>query len=597
MAAAAFGPLFCYRRQIGARHDAHVISTLAPRDGYPKRPKWKAGTMSDDITVGDFVAEFLQAIGVSAAFGVVSVHNTPMLDAIGRRNAIRFIRSRGEAGAGSMADAYARVTGSLGVLFTSTGPGAANACGALVEARFSGSPVLHITGQTARANVDRGRGTVHDVPDQLGMLKSVSKAAYRVRAPEHTIGILSQAATEALTSPTGPVSVEIPIDIQRSLLPRPGGLADFKLPLPTPKQADEKELDELAKMTLKARRPMLWSGNGARHATEEVQRFADMGFGVITSLAGRGVIPEDHPLVLGCLKDTPRVEEFLRTADLLIIAGSRVRGHETREFDLHLPSPRIQIDIDPAANGRTYDTDLFLCADAKIGLAGLADKLEGNIQVEAGFPKEIETLKNDVIKEYKSYLGPYGTFSDRLRKVLPQDGIWVRDITLNNSTWGNRIFPLYGPRDGVFALGAAIGMGLAHGIGAAIGAPEKKVLCMCGDGGFFMGFAEFWTAAQEGVDVVLLIMNDGGYGVIKHIQDIFHEGRHYFADFENPSLEGCAKLADMPYWCVNSPSELDPAVTSALEIPGPALVEVDMSKIGEFPRYFVPPKADTKYAR
>ena len=228
-----------------------------------------------------------------------------MLDAIGRRNAIRFIPARGEAGAGSMADAYARVTNDLGVLFSSTGPGAANACGALVEARFAGSPLLHLTGQTAQANVDRGRGTVHDVPDQLGMLKSVSKAAYRVRSPENIVGMLSQAATEALTRPTGPVSLEIPIDIQRTYVSRPTGLTDFKLPLCPPAQPDSSGLHALSELVATAKRPMLWLGNGARHAGPEVKRFADMGFGIVTSLAGRGVISEEHPLVLGCLKDTP----------------------------------------------------------------------------------------------------------------------------------------------------------------------------------------------------------------------------------------------------------------------------------------------------
>src|SRR3546814_16470270 len=111
-----------------------------------------------------------------------------MLDGIGRRNAIRFVPARGEAGAGSMADAYARVVGGLGVLFTSTGPGAANAVGAIVEARFAGSPLLHITGQTSKAHVDRGRGPVPDVPDQPGMLKSISKSAYRITPAETAFG-------------------------------------------------------------------------------------------------------------------------------------------------------------------------------------------------------------------------------------------------------------------------------------------------------------------------------------------------------------------------------------------------------------------------
>ena len=175
------------------------------------------------IPVGDLVAEFLDAIGVATVFGVVSIHNIPVLDAIGRRNAIRFVMGRGEAGAGHMADAYARVSGELGVLVTSTGPGAANASGALVEAQFAGTPLLHLTGQTASAYLDRGQGPVHDVPDQLGMLESVSKAAFRVRSAETAFGTLVQAATLALTPPTGPVSVEVPIDIQRETITRPGG--------------------------------------------------------------------------------------------------------------------------------------------------------------------------------------------------------------------------------------------------------------------------------------------------------------------------------------------------------------------------------------
>ena len=141
--------------------------------------------VTSGYNVGDRVAEFLPLCGVTTAFGVVSVHNIPMLDGIGRRNAIRYVMGRGELGISHMADGYARVTGGLGVMFSSTGPGAANGVAGLVEAGFAGSPVLHITGQTAAKFVDRGMGTVHVVPDQLGMLKAVSKAAFRARSAQH----------------------------------------------------------------------------------------------------------------------------------------------------------------------------------------------------------------------------------------------------------------------------------------------------------------------------------------------------------------------------------------------------------------------------
>jgi acetolactate synthase-1/2/3 large subunit len=148
--------------------------------------------MASDYTVGDLVAEFLTACGVTTAFGIASVHNIPMLDAIGRRNTIRFMMARGELGGAHMADGYARVSGGLGVLFSSTGPGAANAIGGLIEARFSGSPVLHITGMTMSKYADRDMGTVHDPLDQLGMMRSVCKAAYRVRSANQALGVLTR---------------------------------------------------------------------------------------------------------------------------------------------------------------------------------------------------------------------------------------------------------------------------------------------------------------------------------------------------------------------------------------------------------------------
>ncbi|MED5359541.1 MAG: thiamine pyrophosphate-binding protein, partial [Pseudomonadota bacterium] len=292
---------------------------------------------AEEILVGDMVAEFLQQIGVTTTFGVISIHNIPMLDAIGRRNAIRFVMARGEAGGGHMADAYARVSGELGVLFTSTGPGAANACGAIVEARFAGAPMLHLTGQTATPNMDLGQGAVHDVADQLGMLRSVSKNAYRVRSAETAFGTLVKAATEAMRPPMGPISVEIPIDIQRTKIPRPAELATLSLPTPIADPGAEGTLDEIAKRLTVAKRPLLWVGNGAKFAGAAVARLVDLGIPVITSWNGRGVLPEDHPMSLGSLATTPDVSEFLKTIDLLVVAGCRLRGHETADMSMPLP--------------------------------------------------------------------------------------------------------------------------------------------------------------------------------------------------------------------------------------------------------------------
>lgn len=545
--------------------------------------------MSDSIKVGNLVAEFLKQIGVTTAFGVISVHNIPILDAIGRGNLLRFVMARGEAGAGHMADAYARASGGLGVLLTSTGPGAANACGAIVEARFAGSPVLHITGQTATGNIDRRQGTVHDVYDQLGMLTAVSKSAFRVRSPETALGTLVQAATAALTPPMGPVSIEIPIDILLAEVARPAALDTLTLPIPAPREAAPAALYALAKRVARAKRPLLWTGNGAKHARAAVAKLTAMGVAHVSSWNGRGVLPEDDPMTLGTLTAAPGVVEFYKSVDLLIVAGCRLRGHETADMSLAIPENRVHIDIDPQADGRTYTSDLFVCADAGATLDALAGELDGKLAVADGYREEIAALKQATNENYRRGLAPYDTFPGDLREVLPKDGIFVRDITLANSTWGNRIFPLDDPSQNIYPIGAAIGPGMQLGIGAAIGGGGRKVLCMCGDGGFFLNLAELWTAVQERVDIVFMVMNDKGYGVIRHIQDALYGGRNFFHDLQGPDLAALSRVAGLHYGKVAKASELGDKVATALAVDGPALIEVDMEAIGPYPRYFKPP--------
>ena len=544
--------------------------------------------MAETYSVGDLVAEFLAAIGVTTAFGIASVHNIPMLDAIGRRNTIRFMMARGELGGAHMADGYARASGGLGVIFSSTGPGAANAVGGLIEARFASSPVLHITGQTATKFVDRGLGTVHDANDQLGMLASVCKAAYRVRAASQALGVLTRAATEALSAPMGPVSVEIPIDLQRVVIPRPAMLDGFALPLPAPRVPDAAALDELVARVLAARRPMLWLGAGARGAGAAVRRLLDLGFTMVNSLQGRGIVAEDDPRSLGGLHGNgmAAVQEFYRGVDLLLVAGARIRGHETNDFALALPENIVQIDVDPLANGRSYPNRYFVCADAGVTLAALVERIAGRFDVDPAFQGEFAQMKSRARSEFLASLGVYGGFADQLAEVLPRDAIFARDVTQNNTTWGNRVFPLRDPRQNVYPVGAGIGQGLSLGIGAAAAAAGRRTVMMTGDGGFFLNMGELWTAVQEKLDLVVVVMNDRGYGVIKRIQDATASGRRFFADLQGPDLAGLAALAGIPFFRAETAAAFGPTVAQALEHRGLSLVEVDMTKVGEFPAYY-----------
>lgn len=545
--------------------------------------------MTSKITLGALVAEFLERCGVDTAFGIISVHNVPLLDALDRRSAVRFVMCRGEMGGTHMADGYARVSGKLGVVFTSTGGGAASAASGLVEARFAGSPVLHITGQSATGLANRDLASVHDVPDQLGMLKSVSKAAYTIRTPASALGILTHAAAEALTPPMGPVSVEIPIDVQLAEIDRPPLLGALTLPMPPTIGPTSGGIDTLVDMLRNAKRPVLWTGGGARHAGSEVARLAAVGIPVVTSWNGRGVIAEDHPMCLGPLATSPEVERWYESSDLMIVAGSRLRGHETRDCNLRLPSRRVHIDVDARASGRTYSNELFIHADAAPTLAALADRLDGRWSTPPGYADEILRLKAEATENYRKTLGIYEPLPAIVRAAMPRDAVWVRDISFHQTTWANRIFPVYGPRDSVYSVGAAIGTGMPLAIGAAIAAKGRKTVAMCGDGGFALNMGELMTAAQEKPDICLLIMNDGGYGVIRHIQNGVSPGRNYYDALLAPKFEHLAKAADMPYWKATTLDAVGRHLSAALACSGPTMVEVDMGTIGPFTPKFQAP--------
>ncbi|WP_341899117.1 thiamine pyrophosphate-binding protein, partial [Ferrovibrio terrae] len=396
--------------------------------------------MSEQITVGELAARFLESCGVDTAFGVISIHNMPILDAFGRRNTIRFVPSRGEAGAVNMADAFARVRGHLGVAITSTGTAAGNAAGAMVEAQTAGTPVLHLTGQIERAYLDKRWSYIHEATDQPTMLKAVSKAFFRVWSPETALGVLQEAVRAALTAPTGPVSVEIPIDVQEALIDLPAHIAPVPLSIAQP---DPAALDAMAELLAKAKRPLLWAGGGARHAADEIKALADLGFTVVTSVQGRGVLPEDDARTLGAFNLSPPVESFYASCDALLVVGSRLRGNETLKYTLKLPKPMLQIDADPQAHGRGYTADLFLAADAKPALTGLVARLKGKLKVSDSFAGDAKAARNEAEAQLRKGLGPYEKLVDALQKAVPRDYLWVRDVTVSNSTWGNRMLKLF----------------------------------------------------------------------------------------------------------------------------------------------------------
>ena len=282
----------------------------------------------------------------------------------------------------------------------------------------------------------------------------------------------------------------------------------------------------------------------------------------------------------------PKVEAFYENVDLMLVAGSRLRGHETMDFSVALPKTIVQIDVEAMANGRTYPNALFVCGDASATLNALVERIDGRMKIDPSFGPEFRALKHDARAAFRATLGPYAGFADQLRAVMPRDAIWARDITINNSTWGNKLLPIHDRSTNIYPIGAGIGQGLSLGIGAAFSPGNRKVAVMTGDGGFFLNMTELWTAIQENLDMVIVVMNDRGYGVIRHIQDAAAGGRRRFDTILGPDLEALAKLAGMPFWRVERAEDFGSRVGAALAVRGPTLVEVDMTAIGDHPPYF-----------
>jgi acetolactate synthase-1/2/3 large subunit len=375
----------------------------------------------------------------------------------------------------------------------------------------------------------------------------------------------------------------------------PADLSPLPIERPVPSTAS---LDALAMRLAAAKRPMLWVGGGARHAGAAIQRLQALGFGVVTTTQGRGTVPEDDAGSLGSYNIHKPVEALYQRCDAMLVVGSRLRGNETLKYELKLPRPLLRIDADAAAEGRGYATDLFVCGDSALALEGLADRLEAaKYKADPALLTELRAAHDQAVASLTDGLGPYAALVKELQAAAGRKFNWVRDVTVSNSTWGNRELRIFEPSAGVHATGGGIGQGMPMAIGAAVGAAEtasgRKTFCLAGDGGFILNLGELATAVQEKADMVIVLMNDKGYGVIKNIQDAQYGGRRCYADLHTPDYAMlCASLA-LPHARVQRMDDLKAKLGEALARPGPFLLEIDMLSIGDFKSAFAGPPTNT----
>ncbi|MFG3385773.1 thiamine pyrophosphate-binding protein [Streptomyces rochei] len=531
---------------------------------------------------GGLLAAHLKSLGVDTVFGIVSVHNLPLVEAVEADPELRFVPVRHEASAVNAADAHGRARGSIGCALTSTGTGAGNAAGSLIEALSSGTAVLHITGQVESAHLGSGRGFIHETKDQLGMLAAVSTYAATVTSARDAGRVLREASTAALAAPGGPASVEWPIDLQYAVQEDDGESA----PAPGAPVPDASALAGARDLLATARRPLIWAGGGANTARDQLLALLETtGAGLLTSNSGRGSVPEDHEQVVGNFATTPAARALLADADVLVTIGTHFRSNETADYGLRLPEAHIQIDLDAAALGRVYPARHALHGDAGAVLPPLT---EAAVRADADWTDRVRRVREEVRAALHDGIGPQAAICDALAAALPRGAVVARDVTIPSSAWGNRLLPIHDPRANVFPRGGGIGQGLAMGIGAALARPDEPTVVIAGDGGLAVHLGELLTLAQERPRLTLIVFNDGGYGVLRNMQATYTE-RRSGVDLFTPDFARLAAACSLPYARIGDASEAAKVIDAAVASDGPTLVEVDLAALGPMKNPFTPP--------
>jgi acetolactate synthase I/II/III large subunit len=535
------------------------------------------------MTGGEAVAAALEMLGVRHVFGIVSVHNLPIYDAIARRGTITPVGVRHEQAAAHAADGYARATGELGVVIASTGPGTTNTMTGLYEASFASSPVLLVTGQIETRYLGKGKGFLHEAEQQRLMLSSLCRRVETVRRTEDIGRAVIAVAEDIRAGRPQPGAVEIPVDQQyrRAEVTIPG-LRTESAYLP-----DADALSKVADALAAATRPVLWAGGGvvSSGAGPALVALAErLRAPVVTTIEGRGSIPEDHPLCLGALTTSPPVEDIVSSADLVLAVGTRFQGSSTRNWRLSFGGTLAHLDADPAVIGRNYPTALPVVGDARVGLELLLGAV-GRVSADPGHAEKARSAGEAARRDARARLGAdHCQIMDAIRRHAPRESVIVRDATVPAYVWGDRLLPILAPRTSIRPASAAIGPGLPLALGAATGSGRPAVL-IAGDGGFMLHAGELVTAAQHDLPVVICLFNDRGYGVLRDIEARQFDGRNFGVDLTTPDFPALAMSMGVQATRVAGPAEFESRFREAVASGKPALLDIDLLALSPLSLY------------
>ncbi|HEY8448581.1 MAG TPA: thiamine pyrophosphate-binding protein [Thermomicrobiales bacterium] len=533
-------------------------------------------TLAGTPTGAELAIAMLEAHGVETVFGIPGVHTLALYDAL-RSSRIRHVLARHEQGVGYMADGYARASGRPGVGFVITGPGVTNVATPLAEAYTDGSPVLILSSNNPRPYLDQMRGCLHDLKDQMGVTAAVTKWNTRVMSAADVPSALVEAFSRLGSGRPAPVHVEFPLDV----LDEPANVSDLPAPArPFPIKPDPALLNEAADRIARARRVVIYCGGGAVQsgAGEYVLEIAErLGAPVLTSIMGKGSIPEDHPLALGALWwPGNAVDELVASADCLIVFGSKLGEQVTHGFKFPLPAELIRVDVDERELTLNATPSLPILGDAALAAEGIASLLAGkDVSMESFSREAIAAARQQA--EATAWHAERRPYVAALRRAIPRDGILVADMTqMSYVAWA--LYPVYEPRTFLFPSGyGTLGFSLPAAIGAKIARPDTPVVCIIGDGGFQFTMGELGVAVQERLSLPIVIFNDSTYSAVKENQAKTRGGRFIGVDLINPDFLEIARAYHIPGELARTPEELERAIKTALGRDLPTIIEAPIA--------------------
>jgi len=526
------------------------------------------------MTGGEAIVSGLISHGVDTVFGLPGAQVYGLFDAF-RQAKLNVIGARHEQACGYMAYGYARSTGRPGVFSVVPGPGVLNAGAALLTALGSNEPVLCLTGQVPSAFLGKGRGHLHEMPDQLATLRSFLKWAERIEYPGCAPTLLARAFQEMMSGRRGPAALEMPWDVftDRAETAEVKPFEPFPPPLPDPDR-----IKEAAALIAVSKRPMIFVGSGAIHARQEILELAEMiDAPVVAFRSGRGIVSNAHELGLtmaAAYRLWPRT-------DLMIGIGTRLELPTMSRWPYRPDGLKcVRIDIDPSEM-RRYPPDAGVIADAKAGTRELAAAVsKSGYRKSSGRRGEIREASAAALQEIQN-VQPQMAYLQILRDVLPHNAIVTDELSqVGFASWYG--FPIYEPRTFITSgYQGTLGSGFPTALGAKVAHPDRPVVAITGDGGFMFGVQELATAVQFGIGVVTLVFNNNAYGNVRRDQLERFEGRVVAADLVNPDFVKLADSFGVAASRISSPDHFRPALEKALSHEGPYLIAIEVPRDSE----------------